>query len=213
MKTPIVKICPVCGKEFYVKTSHAERRVCCSKTCAGILHSIRKTGKGKQPIEKMCLGCKQLFKTKNENQRYCSSICWVKSRPHPRDESKKETKQCPICGKSFTNWISQKQKYCSDKCRNVGHKQFSGLLAPRWRGGIRKWRGPNWDTQRKKAIKRDGSCRLCGTTKHLHVHHIIPWHTFDGNYMMANVLTNLVTLCRKCHNKVEHGYPCPRPLF
>jgi DEAD/DEAH box helicase domain-containing protein len=78
------------------------------------------------------------------------------------------------------------------------------------RGG----RGPNWDQQRNRARERDGyRCRHCGVPERpdrTHdVHHIRRFHTFgylpgkNENFLEANRLENLVTLCRSCHRRVE----------
>lgn len=79
--------------------------------------------------------------------------------------------------------------------------------------------GPNWRAQRKKALERDGyTCQKCGKKadphrwwKKVHVHHKrkIRLH-YDGrtgkiDYENANRLSNLVTLCKRCH-KAADGY-------
>jgi DEAD/DEAH box helicase domain-containing protein len=75
-------------------------------------------------------------------------------------------------------------------------------------------RGPNWEEQRSQARARDGfRCRHCGVverTGRAHdVHHIEPFRTFgyvrgkNDQYLEANRLENLVTLCRACHRRVE----------
>ena len=73
--------------------------------------------------------------------------------------------------------------------------------------------GPNWAAQRQRARERDGfRCRLCGrpeTGREHDVHHLRPFRTFDYragrnvNYIMANALPNLITLCPECHHRVE----------
>ncbi len=74
--------------------------------------------------------------------------------------------------------------------------------------------GPNWGLQRQRARDRDGyRCCLCGRPEpsgHEHaVHHLQPFRTFDyrpgdnANYIQANDLPNLITLCPECHPRVE----------
>ncbi len=76
--------------------------------------------------------------------------------------------------------------------------------------------GPNWGDQRKAALARDGGrCQQCGARErrgqHHDVHHIQPFRTFsylpgaNDNYLQANALENLVTLCQACHRKTERG--------
>ncbi|MEZ4517200.1 MAG: Zn-binding domain-containing protein [Chloroflexota bacterium] len=75
--------------------------------------------------------------------------------------------------------------------------------------------GPNWQTQRKLALERDGyRCRTCGARSDeflLHIHHIRPFREYgyipgvNDNYLQANQLENLVTLCPSCHRRAEAG--------
>jgi len=75
--------------------------------------------------------------------------------------------------------------------------------------------GPNWQTQRKLALERDGHrCRTCGAGGDetlLHIHHIRPFREYgyipgeNENYKFANQLDNLVTLCPSCHRRAEAG--------
>jgi DEAD/DEAH box helicase domain-containing protein len=90
--------------------------------------------------------------------------------------------------------------------------------------------GPNWPTQRDRARARDGyRCQNCGApeqgrvlspvlseTKESskggvlslskgrahHVHHKIPFRAF-ASYRQANQLSNLMTLCPRCHRRAE----------
>jgi transposase-like protein len=52
-----------------------------------------------------------------------------------------------------------------------------------------------------KVTDRDGRCMLCGTTKDLVVHHIIP--LVDGG---SDTVNNMVTLCEK-HHWLYHNWP------
>ncbi|GEP00521.1 hypothetical protein GCM10007887_04770 [Methylobacterium haplocladii] len=59
-------------------------------------------------------------------------------------------------------------------------------------------RGSQWAKVRKEALRLTPYCWLCGTTKRLQVHHIIPWRlTFD------NRQPNLAVLCTRHHKVVE----------
>ena len=66
--------------------------------------------------------------------------------------------------------------------------------------------GPNWLAQRDRARARDGyRCQACGVLeggRTHHVHHRIPFRTF-ALYRQANQLSNLATLCPRCHHRVE----------
>jgi len=66
--------------------------------------------------------------------------------------------------------------------------------------------GKNWDCQRQLARERDRfKCQVCGLEERgsaHHVHHIIPFRNFN-QYIEANELSNLITLCPNCHQRAE----------
>jgi DEAD/DEAH box helicase domain-containing protein len=73
--------------------------------------------------------------------------------------------------------------------------------------------GPNWDRQRQRARARDGyRCQVCGVQEGTpgaragahHVHHKVPFRRFASSER-ANRLDNLVTLCPRCHQRVEQA--------
>ena len=77
-----------------------------------------------------------------------------------------------------------------------------------WKGGIslenfEKLYGMNMDKWEKLTIKirkRDNYiCQYCGEKNATHVHHIFPKRIKIDNHP-----DNLITLCNKCHPKVEH---------
>ncbi len=75
--------------------------------------------------------------------------------------------------------------------------------------------GPNWQRQRQLALERDKfACRLCGASRSetiLHVHHVRPFREFgyargeNENYLDANRVENLLTVCPSCHRVAEQG--------
>ncbi len=75
-------------------------------------------------------------------------------------------------------------------------------------------RGPNWQEMRRLARERDGyRCRHCHAPeredREHDVHHLRPFREFgyvpgeNDNYLAANQLSNLVTLCRACHWRAD----------
>lgn len=66
--------------------------------------------------------------------------------------------------------------------------------------------GQDWSTQRDRARARDGyRCQHCGTPeggRAHHVHHKNPVRAFSS-HQQANQLSNLVTLCPRCHRRAE----------
>lgn len=100
-------------------------------------------------------------------------------------------------------------------------EELSGERAPRWKGGHTNYCGPNWQRKRRKALDRDSySCQRCGMTDEEHrkkygrsieVHHISRRESFRDdsgniNWEKANQLSNLISLCKQCHAKLE-GLP------
>jgi len=57
----------------------------------------------------------------------------------------------------------------------------------------------DWDIIRSQVYRRDGyRCVMCGNRGKLHAHHIIPVRISRNNS-----LSNLVSVCDKCHRKLE----------
>ena len=63
----------------------------------------------------------------------------------------------------------------------------------------KKYYTENWDKIRSEVYKRDGhKCVLCHKKGKVHAHHIIP-----VKISKDNSLNNLVSVCSKCHRKLE----------
>lgn len=101
------------------------------------------------------------------------------------------------------------RNYCSVECRQAVVARFAsercGSKHPRWNGGRLTYRGPNWNTQKTATLERDSrQCQHCpaiGTD----VHHKIPFRLFD-DYRQANDLSNLITLCKRCHGLADAAF-------
>lgn len=69
-----------------------------------------------------------------------------------------------------------------------------------WKGGVREGYPKEYNRVRDSVVQRDGEkCFLCGIPQSvalLDVHHV------DGD-RYNNELSNLLTLCRKCHRRIE----------
>jgi DEAD/DEAH box helicase domain-containing protein len=85
-----------------------------------------------------------------------------------------------------------------------------------WRFDPIGYRGPNWQAQRDAARARDGyRCRHCGAPerpgRQHDIHHLTPFRDFgyvtgqNTAYREANLLDNLVALCRNCHRRAENA--------
>lgn len=198
--------CEICHKRFMAKPSDikAGRRFC-SRACWRVFNA--------RTIETCaCLICGEIFRIKphqKKTAKYCSRKCKGLARRN------KTEFPCMLCGKQFVTWPSAYGKghsYCSDECsRKALSISKQGASNPSWRGGCRLDRGRNWSSQRKLALKRDGDvCQYCGKKNKLEkrrfqVHHIKPFRTFNGDYIQANQLSNLIVLCGSCHGKAETG--------
>jgi len=80
------------------------------------------------------------------------------------------------------------------------------ISAGTWNSGSLRY-GPEWDTLRKSILTRDEyRCRVCGKRQEetqLHIHHQQPLRSFHSR-QEANQPENLVTLCPRCHQRVEN---------
>lgn len=80
----------------------------------------------------------------------------------------------------------------------AGHYTQRLQQNPSWLGG-RSWEpyALGWPMMSKAIRERDGhTCRRCGETKRLHVHHI-------DTDKLNNDPMNLITLCNSCHSRVH----------
>jgi 5-methylcytosine-specific restriction endonuclease McrA len=168
------KTCPVCNKNFVVNKSNAKRF--CSPECA---YKARAIGLVNRNITK------------------------------PYNCVRKQTRLCIICN---TEYVYKKitQKYCSHKCCDIHKETLSlGENNPAWVNGNsykkRSYRGNEWGTIRLEVYKRDlFTCQICGvkcvgkkdkeTDRTIQCHHI-------ENYKISknNNMSNLITVCLKCH--------------
>jgi len=62
-------------------------------------------------------------------------------------------------------------------------------------------RSPQWSGVRNKYIKQNPICAVCGRTKKLEIHHIIPYHVLKEFELEES---NLITLCREHHYFIGH---------
>ena len=196
--------CEHCGKKFkdYEANRKIYKRTFCSRKCYskwtswamknGIRHShLPKNREVSQETKK---------KLSNSLKEY------YKNNKHWRAGKKLKERikiKCKECGKDFEvlPYIAKRgRKFCSKKCANTNKgKKFNGKNHPFWKGGRKDYRGSNWHTKRKIALKRDDyTCQKCGKKKDLVVHHIV---AYEDNG--SNELENLLTLCRSCHSKTE----------
>lgn len=181
--------CRYCGKTFVAlrEKKHAQF---CNDDCRRSYFA--------QNTVSYCLNCGQMF------------YPWTIDRRNGRIILDNEIKTCSgKCKKEY----SQKMELLRREKISLA---FTGSGHPNWQGGKSEYRGDNWTHQRFLAKKRDNYiCQCCGLTQKqavkkygsgLEVHHKKPYVFFDGDYVQANDLENLITLCRSCHQKEEWKY-------
>lgn len=228
-----IRTCPGCGKEFDSRKGKMHGHKFCSAECAYKHRDNRPADPSKRTV-KTCDWCGKEFESWTyRNSRFCSRQCaseYGARQPKPlaRKPESFITLICAECGQSFTVHKGQLSKeyptkYCSRECMYAAiGRQKRGKGNINYRGGTIRFRGPNWNSQRRKAMVRDGyRCQICGRhgkpgrrSRDLSVHHIVPYRDFHGDFERANHLSNLITLCRSCHIQVEFGKKyCPQPLL
>lgn len=181
--------------------------------------------------EFICPQCGNVFEdyhsrrsSKEEKNNFCSKDC-----QNEYQQGDGLHTNCATCGDdvyvppSHTTQVGgyeQRNHFCDKQCESVFKtKEWRGENHPSYDGGRLKLLGPNWHDQRKKALKRDNhECQKCGMTqtehkdKHdqeLHVHHRVPRKQILSDdptteeFVLANSLHNLQTLCVSCHKKEE----------
>jgi len=226
----IKKRCKYCDSEF--ETYKSRKRKFCSQNCSSRWQSDNLTGKNHPHYQKVkinCENCGSVIKVapcNKDRKKYCSKKCQYehfsnrfsgKNNPFYKAKIKLE---CENCKENFQVIPSRAdRKFCSENCFNEflegrERKNFQAENHPKWKGGYNIPRGANWQAQRTSALKRDNyECQSCGICNQEHkqkhgyeldVHHITPHRKFD-NKKKANELSNLITLCRRCHIDIEEG--------
>lgn len=204
--------CEWCGTRFFKAPNQLKRSThhFCSQSCYS-------QWQRRYRIPRICEICGQSFKLAPSTAhysagRFCSPECAGTAVKHIECV-------CEQCGNIYEVVPSRvpKTRFCSRECQSAwksAHKY--GENNPNWKGGPTKYLGRNWRRQRKRAIRRDKVCRICGApqsphNRELSVHHICPVREF-ADVKRANRLSNLVTLCEPCHKAVENGnMKCPIP--
>lgn len=94
----------------------------------------------------------------------------------------------------------------SPETRRKISESLRGEDNPRWRGGVGRDYGSNWQEMRRKVINRDENCQVCGedgSEHRLDVHHKEPLRNFDEPEN-ANTMDNLMLVCWPCHVGLEY---------
>lgn len=180
----------------------------------------------RQADEIQCSHCSKPFYRPPANRlnrgfnQYCSRTCMAAAyvgrnvgEKSPRWKGV-ETRNCDGCGSEVTRppcaWNNRNLTFCNMECFGVWKsKNWTGEDNPCWRGGHPPYYGPNWIRQSREARKRDNhKCQFCGVEESLlrralNVHHIVPIRMYGADFHTANKLSNLISLCDKCHTFLE----------
>lgn len=78
-------------------------------------------------------------------------------------------------------------------------ERMSGDKNPNWKGGRISSKG-NFEQVKREHFSGVQFCALCGTTKNIHIHHIIPYRLTQDNSV-----DNLIPLCASHHKKIENA--------
>lgn len=219
MRTKIaVKICQQCSNEYLAKGERKNRiSKYCSRQCRD---SARRTR-----VSLACRQCGKVFQRKAylanrsiERGPFCGFACygaWQKDNLIGKGRKRVQV-ECHSCGKTIEKQPNAvaKHNFCSRACYALWRASdaWRGENNPSWRGGHIDYRGENWNQQSSAARKRDNdTCQHCGKTgTSLPVHHIIPFHLSD-DYITANRLSNLNTLCQACHSRADNEFWAKHP--
>jgi len=175
----------------------------CSNRCWGAGENVRRFG------ERVCVRCGESAPKRasvgspGRGRIYCSKECQEQERSEEFEQrALSRMKPCARCNSMFMPANSATQ-FCSRPCASRAH---AGRMAktgnPRWKDGASASRVKPHVTRRFRELrpmvmKRDGhKCVLCDGMEKLEVHHI-------DEDPLSNRVSNLVTLCRACHEKVH----------
>ena len=135
MKTLVERICPICGKSFFVApaTIKNNRGKVCSPQCQYI-----KIGQRDTRLTVTCDRCGKEFKrnphaVNRHEKHYCSRAC-----KHPP-----VIVQCLNCGKEFRTSPSSKSRYCSKICcdsHDIRNQQRSETVKKAWQSPEKRQR-------------------------------------------------------------------------
>jgi len=173
--------CRSCGKvETVRKDNLATQCKACASSAAGKVTAALRKAIAHRPACSVCgrpvKSCRAVF---------CSVKC--------KSDACRTARQCSQCGTGFTILASSLKtnasgKFCSRPCYEkhmCRTKRTTG-------------RGSQWNKTRREVVRATPFCAICGTTKRLQVHHIIPFRLTGDNSK-----ANLVPLCVKHHKTVE----------
>lgn len=192
--------CPGCGRSM-------DRQSTKCRDCY-----IAETSSPDSYLKVVCGGCDRPFEVhKGQIEagggRFCSRRCARKGNTNAK--TNRVELPCGHCGepllRSKSTIGATGAAFCGPRCWSLHSK---GENNPNWSGGQHVRMNPEGTAWREAVRKRDGGrCRLCGSTRNLEAHHILPFRRHKEERWM---LAFGVLLCRKHHramgrNEMEHA--------
>jgi hypothetical protein len=175
------RACRNCGKvETVRKDNTATQCKSCASSAAGAVTALKRKSEAHRAP---CRNCAE--PVKSSRAKFCSVKC--------KSDASRTTRECKHCSAQFSVLRSALKSnasgnFCSRPC-------YERYLC---NGERVTGRGSQWSKIRAEVIAGFPFCAVCGTTKSLQVHHIIPFRLTRDNSK-----ANLVPLCTKHHRWVE----------
>lgn len=207
MPTLFPVICEECGQGFMVRPYRVGVAKFCSRNCNGRFYArqrdMKALGNTFEAGNKLRQGLRPTNAFTSEQVRGANNPKWKEPIYH----------KCKQCGVDFEvkRWKLKQPRvtgsFCSNECSSLyRHDNFSGANSPHWVGGIKTYRGRNWQKVRLLVVEvQSGNCADCGRHigKSLPIHHFKPFREFRSA-QEANAVENLIGLCQSCHMHREH---------
>lgn len=186
----------ICGKEGCVGRYRHIRTCDCGKMIPGNRRycsiACKNKALGWESVEVTCAFCGETFTRPKANlgkkRQFCNQNC-----QREYESTRWIHRRCQECGKIFKVLASSINKsnatghYCSRFCYDRA-QHLEG--AKNYKDGFER--------VKREHFSGVQFCAICGTTKRIHIHHIVPFRlTHD------NSVDNLIPLCASHHSKVE----------
>jgi endogenous inhibitor of DNA gyrase (YacG/DUF329 family)/uncharacterized protein YlaI len=226
-------ICPICGRETSFRNINKGYCKFCSHKCAKFgkycseetRKKISSSLKDKMAGKKHPLSGRHLSEEtkkkisdankgennpnygKHRSEETRKKISEAQIGKHPSEETKKKMSDArkgkmkgienSFYGKHHTE---EARKKMSEKKKGKNHPNYKDGVSMKQFEGAYGLSIPEWKELAQKIRKRDSfTCQLCGKKKATDVHHIIP-----RRVRIDNDPSNLITLCKSCHSKIEY---------
>lgn len=229
------RICVICNQPFHCGLREwaysFRKRQTCGTQCGMVLSGQQR----KVLCDIPCGFCSKMFSPRTAEDVFCSRPCyWANKKGRPATyvppEAPRFPLPCPECGTIVLRRakdIERGRRFCSLRCARQFHtQQRMGTHYP-LTGTNDFYLSKHWSKLKRQIKKRDKyTCQAClhpfrAESAGMIVHHIRPRELFQTfgilPHAVADAWSNLVTLCRSCHQKVHAGhYPAllditPRP--